>query len=156
MGLFGTKIKVVAPMTGKLVDITEVEDITFSQKFLGDGLAIIPSDGLVVAPVEGKIIQVFHTKHALGINVKGVEILIHIGMNTVELKGEGFDLYVKEGDTVKSGDKLLKVDLDLLKEKGYPTETPIVITNMDDIKSLNKETLTEVKAGVDQIMEIKK
>lgn len=155
MGLFGSKIKLLAPMSGKLIDITEVEDITFSQKFLGDGVAIQPTDGLVVSPVEGKIMQVFHTKHALGINVRGIEILIHIGMNTVELKGEGFEVFVEEGDKVKAGDKLVKVDLNLLKQRGYPTETPIVITNMEDIKDLEKKS-GNVTAGVDEIMEIKK
>lgn len=155
MSLFGSKIKLVAPMTGKLVDITEVEDVTFSQKFLGDGVAIVPTSGEVVSPVEGKIIQVFHTKHALGINVKGIELLIHIGMNTVELKGEGFEVFVKEGDKVKAGDLLVKVDLDGLKEKGYPTETPIVITNMEEVKSLTKKS-GDVTAGQDEIMEIKK
>jgi len=155
MGLFGKKINLVAPMTGEIIDITEVEDITFAQKFLGDGIAIRPTDGLVVAPADGEIMQVFHTKHAIGINVKGVELLIHIGMNTVELKGEGFEIFVEQGQKVKAGDKLVKVDLDLLKEKGYPTETPIVITNMDDIKSLTKQS-GNVTAGSDEIMEIKK
>ncbi|MFM1524982.1 MULTISPECIES: PTS sugar transporter subunit IIA [Helcococcus] len=155
MGLFSKKIKLVAPMTGKLVDITEVEDITFSQKFLGDGVAIKPTEGTVVSPVEGKIIQVFHTKHALGINVKGVEILIHIGMNTVELKGKGFEVFVKEGKKVNAGDKLVEVDLNYLEENGYPTETPVVITNMEEIKGLEKKT-GDVVAGKTEIMEIKK
>ncbi|MFM1515591.1 PTS glucose transporter subunit IIA [Helcococcus ovis] len=155
MGLFSKKIKLVSPMTGKLVDITEVEDITFSQKFLGDGVAIKPTEGTVVSPVDGKIIQVFHTKHALGINVKGIEILIHIGMNTVELKGKGFEVFVKEGDKVNIGDKLVEVDLNYLEENGYPTETPVVITNMEEIKNLEKKT-GDVIAGKTEIMEIKK
>lgn len=155
MGLFGSKIKLTSPMTGELVDITEVEDVTFSQKFLGDGVAIKPTEGVVVAPADAKVIQVFHTKHALGLNVKGVELLIHIGMNTVELKGEGFEVFVEEGDKVKAGDKLVEVDLDLLKEKGYPTETPIVVTNMEEIKNLEKKS-GQVNAGVDEILEIKK
>lgn len=155
MGLFGKKINLVAPMTGEIIDITEVEDITFAQKFLGDGIAIRPTDGLVVAPADGEIMQVFHTKHAIGLNIKGVELLIHIGMNTVELKGEGFEVYVEQGQKVNAGDKLVKVDLELLKDKGYPIETPVVVTNMEEIKSLTKQS-GNVTAGSDEIMEIKK
>lgn len=155
MGLFSKKIEIVAPMSGELIDISSVEDITFAQKMLGDGVAIVPVNGKLVAPADGKIIQVFHTKHALGIDVNGVEILIHVGMNTVELQGEGFTAHVQEGDKVSKGDLLLEIDLPLLREKGYPTETPIVITNMEIVKSLDKK-LGTVVAGQDVIMELKK
>ncbi|NLW52005.1 MAG: PTS glucose transporter subunit IIA [Tissierellia bacterium] len=155
MGLFSKKIEVVAPMSGELIDITQVEDITFSQKMLGDGVAIVPVNGKLVSPVDGKIIQVFHTKHAIGVDLSGVEILIHVGMNTVELQGEGFTAHVKEGDKVSKGDLMLEVDLALLREKGYPTETPIVITNMEIVKNLDKK-LGTVVAGQDVIMELKK
>lgn len=155
MGLFSKKIEIVAPMSGELIDISSVEDITFAQKMLGDGVAIVPVNGKLVAPADGKIIQVFHTKHALGIDVNGVEILIHVGMNTVELQGEGFTAHVQEGDKVSKGDLLLEIDLPLLREKGYPTETPIVITNMKIVKSLDKK-LGTVVAGQDVIMELKK
>ena len=155
MGLFSKKIELVAPLSGELIDIEKVEDITFAQKMLGDGVAIVPVNGRLVAPADGKIIQVFHTKHAIGIDVNGLELLIHIGMNTVDLQGEGFDVKVKEGDKVKKGDTILEVDLPLLREKGYPVETPIVITNMEATKSLVKKEGTVV-AGQDVIMEIKK
>lgn len=156
MGLFSTKVEFLAPMSGELIDITQVDDVTFAEKYLGDGVAIRPTNGNVVAPVDGKIIQVFHTKHALGIESKGVELLIHIGINTVELKGEGFEVYVEEGDKVKAGDLLVKVDLDLVREKGYQTDTAIVVTNMDDIKSINKKENGLVASGKDSIFEVKK
>lgn len=155
MGFFSKKIELIAPLTGELIDITKVEDITFSQKMLGDGVAIIPTDGKLVAPADGKIIQLFHTKHAIGIDIKGLELLIHVGMNTVELNGEGFTAHVSEGDKVKKGDLLLEVDLELLKEKGYPIETPLVITNMEVVKELTKSE-GQVVAGQDLIMNIVK
>lgn len=155
MGLFSTKIELVAPFSGELVDITSVEDITFSQKMLGDGVAIIPKDGKLLAPADGKIVQLFHTKHAIGMDIKGIELLIHVGMNTVELNGEGFTAHVVEGDRVKKGDLLLEVDLELLKEKGYPIETPLVITNMEVVKELKKHQ-GQVNAGKSPIMNIVK
>lgn len=155
MGLFSKKIELYAPISGELIDISKVEDITFSQKMLGDGVAINPVNGKLVAPADGKIIQVFHTKHAIGIDVDGVELLIHVGMNTVELQGEGFTAHVEAGDKVKKGDLLLDIDLALLREKGFPIETPIVITNMEAIKNLDKKEGTVV-AGEDLIMQIKK
>lgn len=155
MGLFSKKIDLVAPMTGELIDITSVEDMTFSQKMLGDGVAIKPTEGKLYAPADGKVVQVFHTKHAIGMDIKGLKVLIHVGMNTVELNGEGFTSHVVEGDTVKKGDLLLDVDLELLKEKGYPTETPIVITNMELLKELKKEQ-GPVTAGQSVIMNIVK
>lgn len=155
MGLFSKKIELVAPFTGELVDITEVEDITFSQKLLGDGIAIKPTEGKLVAPCDGKIVQLFHTKHAIGIEHKGLEILIHVGMDTVELNGEGFTTHISEGQNVKKGDLLLDVDLDYLKEKGYKTDTPIVITNMEVVKDMQKHQ-GKVIAGESVVMDIVK
>ena len=152
---FNKKIEVVAPFSGELIDITKVDDITFKQKMLGDGVAIIPTNGKLVAPVDGTVIQIFHTKHAIGIEHKGIEFLIHIGMDTVNLQGEGFTAHVKEGDKVKKGDLLIEVDLALVANKGYKTETPIVITNMELVKKLDKHEGTVV-AGTSVIMEIKK
>ncbi len=155
MGLFSRKIKLLAPMSGELIDVTKVKDITFAEKMLGDGVAIIPSDGKIVAPADGKIVNVFHTKHAIGIETSKLELLIHIGMDTVELKGEGFTLHTNQGDNVKAGDLLLEVDLDYLKEKGFETTTPIVITNMEIVKNLSKNT-GNVVAGKDEIMVVTK
>ncbi|KYH34293.1 PTS system glucose-specific EIICBA component [Clostridium tepidiprofundi DSM 19306] len=130
---------IVSPMKGKIVDISEVPDATFAEKLLGEGIAIEPVDGIVTSPVNGKITQLFRTKHAVGIMTDlGAELLIHIGIDTVKMNGEGFEAFVKQGDEVKVGDKLLKVDLELVKKKAKSTISPIVITNTSEFKSIDK------------------
>lgn len=147
-GFFKKKeLQILSPMNGKAIPITEIEDDAFSEKMLGDGVGIIPTDGMVVAPVDGEVIQIFDTLHAYGIRTNdGVEILIHIGLNTVELKGKGFKAFVKTGQKVKLGEKIAEVDIDLIKKEGYLVQTPIVITNMDIIKE-TKCNYGEVQAG---------
>lgn len=142
----------LAPLTGKIVEIEQVPDPAFSQKLMGDGVAIDPADGIVVSPVNGEVIQFFH-KHAIGIRSEtGLELLIHIGLDTVMMNGEGFVGHVKVGDKVKAGDSLLTFDLALIKEKAASTITPIVITNMDAVQSLEKKSLESVQAGTDSFM----
>ncbi|WP_248735063.1 PTS sugar transporter subunit IIA [Neobacillus rhizosphaerae] len=138
-----------APVNGDVVEITEVPDVVFSQKMMGDGFGIIPKDGRVLSPVEGKIVQIFPTKHALGIETKsGLELLIHIGLETVTLKGEGYDVIVSEGQSVKVGDPLVNVDLQLLEEHSLEIITPVVITNFaDKVKRLHVTTEGTVSAG---------
>ncbi|QFT88659.1 Glucose-specific phosphotransferase enzyme IIA component [Bacillus sp. THAF10] len=151
-----TEETVLAPINGKVTELTEVPDPTFSQKMMGDGIAIIPEDGEVVSPVNGEIIQFFHTKHAIGIRSEsGAEILIHVGLETVSMNGEGFNGHVKEGDNVKVGDKLISFDLDLVKEKAENTITPIVITNGEVIESLDKNVVDQATKGQTAIFEIK-
>ncbi|WP_332691258.1 PTS sugar transporter subunit IIA [Halalkalibacter lacteus] len=145
-----------APLTGKLVAVEDVPDPTFGQKMMGDGVAIEPTEGKVVSPVAGEIMQVFPTKHAIGIKtLGGVELLIHIGLETVNMKGEGFTTHVKEGDKVQVGDALVDFDLPLIKEKAASTITPIIITNMDHIDSLIKESATDVVSGETPLFTIK-
>ncbi|PRX41913.1 PTS system IIA component (Glc family) [Planifilum fimeticola] len=123
----------VSPMTGRLLPITEVPDQVFSQKMMGDGFAIDPAEGVVVSPVEGEIVNLFPTKHAIGIRSKGGrEILIHIGIDTVNLQGEGFKPFISEGDAVKPGQKLMEVDLELLRNKATSVITPILFTNLQE------------------------
>lgn len=159
--LFGKKeVKkeetVIAPLTGKIVNIEEVPDPTFAQKMMGDGIAIEPTEGVVVSPVDGEIVQFFHTKHAIGIQSEaGAEILIHVGLETVSMNGEGFEGHVNVGDKVKAGDKLLSFDLDLIKEKAASTVTPIVITNGDAVESLDKRAASEAKKGETSLLQIK-
>lgn len=159
--LFGKKeVKkeetLIAPLTGKIVNIEEVPDPTFAQKMMGDGIAIEPTEGVVVSPVDGEIVQFFHTKHAIGIQSEaGAEILIHVGLETVSMNGEGFEGHVNVGDKVKAGDKLLSFDLELIKEKAASTVTPIVITNGDAIESLDKRAASEATKGETSLLQVK-
>jgi glucose-specific phosphotransferase system IIA component len=138
--LFGKKKnphegKVFAPAKGMVVPISEAPDKVFSEKVLGDGVAVIIEDSIIRSPVDGVISTVADTLHAYGIETEdGLELLVHIGINTVELNGMGFDCKVKDGQRVKMGDVLCEVDLELIKEKGYPLHTPVLITNAEDFK----------------------
>lgn len=125
-----SNIEIVAPLNGKIVPLEEVPDPVFSEKMMGDGIAIIPRDGTVVSPVNGKVLHAAETKHAVGIQAEdGTEILIHVGLETVALKGEGFELKVQTGEEVRAGQALLNFNLDYIKEHAENTITPIVITN---------------------------
>ncbi|WP_312476365.1 glucose-specific PTS transporter subunit IIBC [Neobacillus sp.] len=120
-----------APLKGEIKAITEVPDQVFAGKMMGDGFAIVPAEGMVVSPVNGKIVNLFPTKHAIGIlSDGGREILIHVGIDTVNLKGQGFETLVSENDHVEMGQPLLKIDLDYIKEHATSTITPIVFTNL--------------------------
>lgn len=133
---------IVSPVNGELLDITEVPDEVFSQKMMGDGFAIKSNDGLVVSPVDAEVQLVFETKHAIGLKTEeGLEMLIHFGVDTVKLKGEGFNIFVKAGDNVKAGDKLMQVDLDYIKENAKSDISPIIFTNLEEGK------IVEVKLG---------
>ena len=143
-----------APVTGKILDITEVEDQTFASKIMGDGFAIDPADGKVVSPFSGEITVAFPTGHAYGIRTAGgKEVLIHIGMDTVELEGKGFNIHVKQGDIVKQGDPLVDVDLDYVRSQGKSVVTPVVFTDGTEIELLKKDT--DVKAGETGIIRMK-
>lgn len=118
------------PITGKVVPLSEVDDGVFSEKMLGDGVAIIPTEGKVYAPASGVMSTVFPTKHAYGITTPdGAEVLIHIGINTVELDGELFESHVEQDQHVNAGDLIATFDVEKIKEKGYPIYTPVIITN---------------------------
>lgn len=138
--MFGNKNEIVmnSPINGKVIELSEVPDQVFSQKMVGDGFAIIPTDGEVLSPFDGKIVQIFPTKHAIGLlTTSGLEILIHFGLDTVELKGEGFIKFIEANQEVKVGDKLISVDLEVLKKNKKSCITPIIFTNKSQYKSLN-------------------
>ncbi|GAB6257001.1 MULTISPECIES: PTS sugar transporter subunit IIA [Bacillaceae] len=156
--LFGKKESVeqlLAPINGQVINIEDVPDPVFSGKMMGDGIAILPEEGLVVSPIDAEVIQVFHTKHALGLRTKhGIELLIHIGLETVNLNGEGFEVHVAEGQNVKAGDKLVTFDIDFLKSKAPSIVTPIVITNGELVEKLEKTNSTQAKIKETQIMSV--
>ncbi|EDS76967.1 pts system glucose-specific eiicba component [Clostridium botulinum C str. Eklund] len=128
-----------SPLSGKILDLSEVPDETFASKLMGDGIAIEPTSGVITSPVDGTVVQLFWTNHALGIITNsGIELLIHVGIDTVKMEGRGFKAFVSQGDKVKSGDKLLEVDLDLIKKEAKSIVTPIIITNSSQFKSIEK------------------
>ena len=133
-----TSIVVTAPFSGTLVPLSEVPDETFASGVLGEGIAIEPSDGLFCSPVDGTVETIAETKHAIGFAAdNGLEILVHVGLETVSLNGEGFEILVKEGDKVKAGQPVAKADLALIRERGLKTITSIVLTGGADEKELH-------------------
>lgn len=136
---------VYAPIKGKAIPLSEVADEVFSSEMLGKGAAIEPAEGRAVAPVNGKIEAVFDTKHAIGLRSEdGVEVLIHIGLDTVKLNGKYYDVKVKVGDTVKVGDLLVEFDIEAIKAEGYPVVTPVIISNTDAYNDITKVASGEV------------
>lgn len=134
-------IELVSPMTGRIIPVEEVPDKVFSDKMIGDGIAIEPSDGKIVSPVDGTVTTIFPTNHAIGLVTKeGLEILIHIGLDTVELNGAGFNRLTEVDTRVKKGDPLMEFDPKLVVENGKSPITPIIITNMDKVKKLEKNS----------------
>ncbi len=129
---------IYSPLKGEAIELKKVHDQTFANELLGKGFAINPSEGKVVAPFDGKIATLFPTKHAICIvSNDGIEVLIHIGFNTVELNGKYYKEHVKEGDTVSKGQTLVTFDIKGIKNAGYEITTPIVITNTDNYTNIS-------------------
>lgn len=149
-------IDVYSPMNGRFLPLEEVPDQVFSQGMMGEGFAVDPVQGEVVSPVDGKVIHVFPTKHAIGLKTADdLEVLVHIGIDTVELNGEGFETFVSEGDQVKTGQKLLKVDIEFLKEKGKSPVSPIVFPQSAEWKIELKEQ-ENLQAGETAVASVEK
>ncbi|QIZ76879.1 PTS glucose transporter subunit IIA [Ferrimonas lipolytica] len=147
-------VELVAPVSGKLVPIENVPDVVFSEKIVGDGVAIDPSGNQVVAPIDGTIGRIFDANHAFAMESPlGLEIFVHFGIDTVELRGTGFKRLAEEGQKVVAGEPILEFDLEYLKEHAKSVLTPVVIANMEDVKQLNKLEGT-VEAGVTPILTI--
>lgn len=160
MGLFNFKKKknelcLYSPLNGEVKPITESPDPVFSQKMMGDGIVIFPKDGQVVAPFDGKVTMIFPSKHAIGLTSKdGVELLIHYGLDTVNLNGEGFEVFVEVGQAISKGDRLLTANNTLIEENGYSTAVPVVFTALADNQSIEIVKSGEVNQG-DKIVIIK-
>ena len=145
-------ISLKAVEDGRTIPMDEVNDQTFAQELLGPGIAIVPSNGTVVSPINGTIATVMDTKHAVCIQGEdGLELIVHAGLDTVELNGRYYQTYKEIGDQVKAGDVLLEFDLEEITKAGYDVTTPIVITNLGDYKITKCLTGQQVKAGEEVI-----
>ena len=149
-------VTITSPLAGEVKELSQATDPVFAQGLMGRGVVIVPSQGELVSPVNGTVTVFFPTKHAIGIlSDEGVEILMHIGMDTVNLEGKGFEGYVSQGDKVKVGDKLISFDIDMIKKAGYVTETPVIITNSDKYQVEVLEQLPRVVERGSQLMNVK-
>ncbi|MHB0741186.1 PTS transporter subunit IIABC [Peptostreptococcus anaerobius] len=142
-----SSLEVLAPVNGTIHDLSKVNDEVFSQKLMGEGFAAQTEDGDIYSPVSGEVGMIFPTKHAIIVATDdGLEILIHMGIDTVKLEGEGFELFCSVGDKVKAGDKLAHMDLEFIKSKGYETITPVIFTNLEAGKTIEVSEGKSVKA----------
>lgn len=143
---------ICSPLNGNVLPLSEAKDDAFAQGLLGNGVAIDPADGKVVSPVDGTVMTLFPTKHAIGlVSDNGAEILIHLGMDTVKLDGKYFEAHVKQGDKVKKGDVLVTCDVEAIKAEGYSMITPVIVTNTADYLDVVEMASGTVKAGDDII-----
>jgi len=144
-----------APLNGTILPLENVPDPTFSEKIMGDGIAIEPTDGKVVSPIEGEIKLTFPTKHAIGLTSNsGMEVLIHVGLETVNMEGQGFEVHVKEGDQVKVGDPLMTFDLERIKQEASSHMTPIIVSNSDRFQVVERSTEQNAIAGVTPVLQL--
>ncbi|MBY6178989.1 MULTISPECIES: PTS glucose transporter subunit IIA [Staphylococcus] len=149
------EIEIYAPLTGEYINIEDIPDPVFAQKMMGEGFGINPTEGEVVSPIEGKVDNVFPTKHAIGLKAdNGLEILVHIGLDTVQLDGQGFEILVSSGDTVQVGDPLLKFDLEYISNNAKDVISPIIITNSDQTESIHVNDVKAVIKGETKVVDV--
>lgn len=148
-------IEILAPVSGQLVNIEDVPDVVFAEKIVGDGIAINPTGDTIYAPIDGSIGKIFETNHAFSIeSPQGLELFVHFGVGTVELRGKGFKRLAEEGQQVKAGDAILQFDLSQIDGQVVSILTPVVLANMEDVKGLDKVENREVVAGKDVIFTV--
>ncbi|GGB80782.1 MULTISPECIES: PTS sugar transporter subunit IIA [Staphylococcus] len=150
------EIAIYTPITGEYVKIEDIPDPVFAQKMMGEGFGVNPTEGEVVSPINGKVDNIFPTKHAIGLQAdNGLELLVHVGLDTVQLDGEGFEVLVESGDTVNIGDPLLRFDLNYIKENAKSVISPIIITNSDNTSAIAvAEDLNSVSKGETKIVDV--
>ena len=140
--------KIESPLAGTVIPLSEVHDEVFASEMMGKGCAVIPEEGKVYAPFDGKVVGLLDSHHAVGMeSTDGVEILIHVGMDTVKLNGRCFTIHVEEGEQVKKGQLLLEFDIEAIKKEGYEVTTPVVITNSDEFTDVETEVSGRVDHG---------
>jgi len=153
-GFLKRKIREIkAPVDGQVVSLEEVDDEVFSTKMAGDGVAIKPVNGQFTAPIDGVVSKIFSTNHAYSIKSdKDLEVMVHIGLETVALEGKGFTRIANEGDSVKAGDRIIEADLDYIAQHAKDTITPIIINDESDVKQIDKKH--SIVKSQDTIMEV--
>jgi PTS system glucose-specific IIA component len=153
-GFLKRKVREIkSPVDGQIVALESVDDEVFSQKMAGDGVAVIPMSNVFTAPIDGKITKIFATNHAYSIkSPKDLEVMVHIGLDTVSLDGKGFERLANEGDEVKSGDEIIRVDLEYIKEHAKDIVTPIIISDESDVKEIDKRM--DIVKSQDIVMEV--
>ncbi|MGO0907765.1 PTS sugar transporter subunit IIA [Clostridioides difficile] len=150
------KKSIKSPISGKVIELSKIPDAVFSQKLMGEGIAIDSTGDIVYAPANGKVAVVAETKHAFVIELEnGMELLIHVGLDTVNLKGEGFEALVSVGDQVKEGAPMLKIDRPLIESNGISLITPVTITNHSEYNMNTYNVGNNVEGGKDTVIEFK-
>ncbi len=155
-GFFKKDLKLVAPATGKTIDLSKVPDQVFAEKMAGDGVAIDITGDIIVAPADGELSLIFKTNHAFAMTLSnGVELLVHVGIDTVSLEGKGFERLIDPGKQVKAGTPILKIDRDFILGNGLKLYTPVLITNPDIIKEIKPVLNESVVAGSNTVLTYK-
>lgn len=156
LDIFKKNFKLVAPISGKVMELSQVPDEIFSQKMAGDGIAIDCTGDVVVAPANGTLSFIFKSNHAFGMHLdNGIEIMVHVGLDTVGLAGQGFQRLVQEGQTVKVGEPIIKFDRKLIIEKGCSLISPVLIINAQSVRLLDQNVGEVVEAGEQTVLQYK-
>lgn len=151
--LFKKSYNLVAPVSGRVINLSSVPDKVFAQRMAGDGVAIESTGDTIVAPADGMLTLIFRTNHAFGITLdNGIEVLVHIGLDTVELEGKGFERIAEQGASIKAGEPIIKLDRKFILSENRSLITPVLITNIDAVLSIEPLTGSEVTAGEDNIL----
>ena len=146
-----SRLDVLSPFTGSVISIEDVPDPVFAEKMLGDGVALDPTEGMALAPIDGKITILHSSGHAFAVQAGNspITVLVHIGLDTVKLKGRGFRLHAKVGDLIKAGQPVIEFDLAVLAAAGYSSISPVILPDLPERAIVEKKTLSEARAGRD-------